>query len=173
MGYVHDVNMSAKVSLEKIKTTVGTWAIAAASNVWSLNHTAAADVSVNHIPIDLPFQDTADTVKGAKLTSVDIWYTVGTADVNDMTMVLQKVTLPATGGAVPTVSTPAVTYDSNHDTAAKRKANGATMHKMTITLTTPIWVGGSDEVYVENTCDAAASSVVKIYAVRANFTLRL
>ncbi len=173
MGYVHDTTLSVKVALEKIKATVGTWTIAVASNVWSLNKTAAADTSVLHIPLD-PISDT-DTLKGSKLTSIDFWYTVTTADCTDNTFVLQKVTLPASGGAVPTVATVTTTYDSLHTSTALRKANGATLHKLTLTPTTPVFMSGNDQYYIENTvdCSGAATSVVKLFAVRANYTLRL
>jgi hypothetical protein len=170
-GYVHDTAMSYWVPLSNITTTVGTWAIAAASNVWSLNHTPADNTSVLHIPLRLPQNSVAQ--KGSYLSSVDIFYTIGTADSDAITPVIQKITAPAHGGAVPTVSSPAFTYDSNHDTAAKRKANGATMHKMTLYLTTPPWMDDDDYYYVELTVDGAATSVEKIYGVRANFTLRI
>jgi hypothetical protein len=126
---------------------------------------------VLHIPIRLPQNSAA--LKGAYLKSIDVFYTIGTANSDAITPVIQKVTMPAHAGAVPTVSSPAFTYDSNHDTAAKRYTFGATMHKMTLTITTPPWMDDDDYYYVELTVDGAATSVEKIYGVRANFTLRL
>src|SRR5512135_3151358 len=120
MGYVHDTAMSFWVALQNITCTVGTWAIAIASNVASLNHTAADNTSVLHIPLPLPQNGVAQ--KGARLKSVDIFYTIGTADSDAITPVLQKITQPAHGGAVPTVAAVTFSYDSDHDTAAKRKA---------------------------------------------------
>ena len=107
------------------------------------------------------------------LNSVDIWYFCGTADADDITPVIQKLTYPATGGAIPSASAVTFTYDSGHNTAALRYAHATTLHKMTITITTPFYVDDDDQVYIELTYNSSATSVDKVYGVRANYTARL
>ena len=62
------------------------------------------------------------------------------------------------------------TYDTGHDTAAKRLT--LAQHKMTLTLSTPEWVDEDENFYVELTVDAAATSVVKLFGARANYVFR-
>ena len=80
MGYVHDTNMFEETPVNQITPTVGTWAMAVASNVWSYNHTAAADTSVLYIPLPLPANKIA--LKGCKLLSVEFTWNNGTAKNN-------------------------------------------------------------------------------------------
>jgi len=168
MGYVHDTSMASVTALKEITTTVGTWAIAVASHLWTLDKTAADNTSVVHIPLRLPGNSLAN--KGAYLRSVDIWYSVATADLDALSAEVYKSTLPAQGGTLAAASQ-AFAYDSGHDTASERVAQA--VHKMTLTLATPFWVDDDNEVYVELTVDAAATSVVKMLGARANYTLRV
>lgn len=170
-GYVHDTAMAVWLPLTNIKATVGTWAMAVASSVWSLDHSTADNTSVIHIPIKLPQNSVA--FKGAMLNSIDIWYFCGTADADDITPVIQKLTFPANAGAIPSVAAVTFTYDAGHNTAALRYAHGTTLHKMTLTITTPFFVDDDDQVYVELTWNSSSTSVDKIYGVRANYTARL
>jgi hypothetical protein len=165
---IHDTHFSQKIPLSVITPTVGTWAMTVASNVWTLNKNAADDTSVLLIPIHLPQNSVA--LKGSKLASVDLWYSVGTAACDAVDAVLQKITLPANGGSAPSVSTVTTSYDTGHDTAAERYA--VAVHKLTLTITTPPWMDDDEIYYVELTVNAAATSVVKLFAARANFTLR-
>ena len=171
MGYVHDTAMVIFTALEEMFFTVGTWTLTQASNIWTWNHTAAANVSIAHIPIRLPQNSAA--YKGAFLKSIDIWWSNATANINDIVPTIYKVTLPTllTGGSGPSVAAQTFTYDASHDTTAKRYTQD--QHRMTITLSTPIWVDNNGEVFVQLSIDAASSSVVKLQAVRANYTLRL
>ena len=77
MGYVNDVNFSMFTPPSEFTGTVGTWAMAAASNVWSLNKSAADNTSVVKIPLLLP-GNSVDRL-GAKLVSVDIWWDTSVA----------------------------------------------------------------------------------------------
>ena len=168
MGYVHDTAMSILTPLLSVVPTVGTWAMAVASNVWTLNKTAGDNTSVLKIPMLLPENGAAG--KGAKLTSVDIWWSNATADVDALSAVLYKSTLPAQAGSL-TAASVTTSYDTGHDTAAERITQA--QHKMTLTVTTPAWVDDDEEYFVELTVDAAAGSVVKLQAARANYTLRV
>ncbi len=168
MGYVHDTAMSQLTPLKLVTTTVGTWAMTAASNLWTLNKSAADNTSVLHIPVCLP--GNSAQLKGAYLKSINIWWNNATADLDALSAAIQKVSLPGQAG---THSASALTfaYDADHDSAAKRITQA--LHKMTLTLDTPVWVDNDDDLYVELTVDAATTSVVKLIAARANYTLRI
>ena len=170
-GYVHDTDMAVFMPLTSIKATIGTWTMTAASSVWTLLHSTADNTSVLFIPIKLP--QNSVPFKGAMLNSIDIWYFCGTADADDITPVIQKLTYPATGGTIPSVAAVPFTYDANHLTALARYTHAATWHTMTLTITTPFFVDDDDQVYVELTYNSSASSVDAICAVRANYTARL
>lgn len=168
-GYVHDTAMSFWITAQSMGYTVGVWTFTIVSNVGLMRHTAAANVSVIHIPITLPQNSVA--LKGSYLKSIDIWYKVATAAMNAVTPVVTKVIAPGDNAAFPAVTTPAFTYDAGHDTAAERIA--IQNHKMTLTITAPFWLDDDDEAYVELTLDAALTTVVDVYGARANFTLRI
>ena len=168
-GYVHDTAMSQYIPAQIWGYTVGTWAFTITSNVGSMVKAAAANVSVIHIPLAIPQNSIAQ--KGGYLKSIDIWYKIATAACNAVTPVVTRTVLPADNTAMPAVIAPAFTYDGGHDTAAKRYASQS--HKMTLTITTPFWLDDDDEVYVELTVDAAATSAVTAWGARANFTLRV
>ena len=168
MGYVHATHMSTFITPAQVTATVGTWAMAAASNVWTLNKTAADNTSVIKIPCRLP--GNASGWKGARLKSVDVWYSIATAACDAISTALYCSTLPAQSGTL-SAGLVATSYDSAHDTAAERLA--VDQHKLTLTLTTAPWVDEDSEYYVELTVDAAASSVVKFQGARVNYDLRI
>jgi hypothetical protein len=168
MGYVNDTQMSAFTSPAEMTGTVGTWAMAVASHIWTLNKAAADNTSVIKIPLKLPAN--AAALKGAYLESVDIWWDCGTAANEAVSAEIYKTTLPASGDALSTAAV-TFTYDTAHDTAGERLTLAS--HKMTLTITSPFWVDEDNEVYVELTIDAAAGSVDKLQGARANYTLRL
>jgi len=172
MGYVHDTHMSKQIPLQAITTTVGTWAMAVASNIWSLDKSAADNTSVLNFPVSGVIEQNSSAAKGVKVTSVDIWYTIGTAAADDVEFVLYKATLPANGGSAPSASTVTTSYDAGHDTDAERYAV-TVIHKMTVTITTPEWIDDDTVLYGEMTINAAATSVPKILAARVNYTLRV
>jgi hypothetical protein len=168
MGYVNDTQMSAFTSPAECTGTVGTFAMAVASNVWTLNKTAADNTSVIKIPLKLPAN--AAALKGALLKSVTIWWSNGTADLDALAAVIYKSTLPAQAGSLSAAAV-TTTYDTGHDAAAERITQAT--HKMTLTVTTPVWVDEDQEFYVELTVDAAAGSVFKLVGARADYTLRV
>jgi len=160
--------MAAWTSPAEVTPTVGTWAMDVASHIWTLNKSAAADTSVLKVPLKLPTN--AVGLKGAYLKTIDIYWVNGTANLTDMSVEVYLSTLPAQAGTL-TTALQTTTYDSGHTTAAMRYTQA--QHKMTITLTTPIWINSTSEVYVELTCNAAATSAVKLQGVMANYTFRL
>ena len=169
MGYTNDTGMAAFVGPAEVTATVGIWAMAVAAHLWTLNHTNAADTSVLKVPLKLP--SNAVALKGALLKSIDFWWsTFGGSDIVDMSVEVYLATMQAQGGTLAT-ALQASSYDALHLTAAARKT--AVQHKMTVTLTTPVWIDDDVEAYVELTCNAAATSVVKLQGARANYTLRV
>lgn len=170
MGYVHDTQMSQFIFPGDILRTSGTWAAVIASSVVSENRSAAASAFTLLVPVTVP--GNAAGLKGAYLKSVDLYYSILTAEATDFaTVALNKATLPAATGTALAGTTAAVSLDGGHDTAAKRKALGD--HRLTVTLTTPVWVDEDDTYILSCVVDAAAATVFKLYGARANYTLRV
>lgn len=168
MGYVHDTSMSQFIPPVQVQKSAGTWTPTLASNTLCDRRTAA-DASFNlFIPIRLPSNSQAS--KGAYLKTIDVLYKIATAAADDFaTVELEKMVFSSAG--VVTGSAPAITQDTGHDTAAERKAVGD--HRMTVTLTTPVWVDNDDAYVLYLVVDAAATTVFDLWGAIANFTLRL
>jgi hypothetical protein len=170
MGYVHDKHMSQFIPPTMFDFSAGTWAQAIASNVVSMNKSAADESFTAIIPILIPSNSVA--LKGAKLLSIDVWYSIGTTLADDFaTVELEKVTLAADDTA-PTGAAVTTTCDAGHDSAAERKAVDDD-HCMTVTITTPAWVDDGDAYYLQLVVDCAAGTVFKFFGARANFELRV
>ena len=65
----------------------------------------------------------------------------------------------------------AFSYDTGHDTAGER--DNVDQHKMTLTLTTPVWLDDDDLFFVEFTSVNAATTKLDFYGARVNVTLRM
>ena len=169
MGYVHDEHMSKFIHPGDFEMSAGTWAVAESSNVVS-NDREAADAAVTVlVPIKMPSNSKA--LKGAKLTSIDVGYLIGTAAADDFaTVELEKTTINADNVAA-SGEAPAITIDSAHDTAAERKA--ADDHTMTITIDSPEFLDDGDCYWLKMVIDCAATTVLKFYGAVAHFTLRV
>lgn len=168
MGYSTNTQMQLATPLEQMKTVTGTWAINASSNVWTLDHTAAAETSTIHAPIRIP--GNAAYNAGGTLQSIDIWWTNATANRTDITATLYNVALPAQAGSIAATAY-TTTYDSAHDTAAKRYTQA--QHKMTVTFGGSIQVKGDMLLELTISVQAAATSAFKLQGVRSNWTLRV
>ncbi len=170
MGYVHDTHMSQFISPLNFGFSAGTWTPTVISNVCANIRTANDSSFTALIPINLP--SNSSPFKGAKFTSIDVYYAIGTTAADDFaTVELEKMTLgpddtAITGAAVPT------TVDAGHDTAAERLAVD-TDHVMTVTLTTPVWIDDGDVYCLQLTVDCAAGTVFTFFGARANYTLRI
>jgi hypothetical protein len=168
MGYATNTQMSAMTPLEAIKATVGTWAVAVSANIWTLDHTNAADTSVLHIPVRIP--GNAAYNAGGILTSLDFFWNNASLDIVDILPTVYTVNYPAQAGTI-TVTSQTFTYDSGHDTTAKRKTQA--QHKMTITLTPGVQIRGDQELIISLSVQTGATSVFKLQGVKANYTLRV
>lgn len=169
MGYVNDTRMVKIIPPTGMVFSGGTWADAVASNQWTKDKTAGADTTIIRIPI-MPPQNGAAS-KGSLLKSIDLWYGVTVAVMNTITPVIQKLVVPADNAAPAAPVAAAFTYDVGHDTNAKRVA--VQNHRMSLTLTTPIWLGADDVVFIELTVIGTATVVIKVKEVRINYTFRV
>ena len=171
---IHDTHVSQFISpfaFAHSGTAVMTATIA--SNVVSNVRGASTTAHKTYIPI--PVLSNQSLLKGAYLTSVDVFYTIAGEVADDFaTVEFEKLVLPvpaaATGTAF-TATAPASTCDAFHNTAALRLAIGN--HTMTVTLTTPFWVDDNDALYLQLVVDMGASGVYAELGARANYTLRL
>ncbi len=170
MGYVHDTSMSLFIPPPTAHYVTGTWADAAGAVAGSIAKTKVAgnEVGVVTIPICLPQNSVA--LKGSYLKSIDIWWNTTVAALDALSALIHQIVLPANGDAMPAVVVLAFSYDPGHDTADERLT--LDQHKMTLTLTTPIWLDNDDEILVQLSADAALTSVFAFHGARANFTLR-
>jgi hypothetical protein len=166
MGYVNDTHMSKFIPVSEYQTA-GTCVLthSVASNLVKSARTANDTAFSLFIPVPLP--SNASALKGCRLKSIDVWYTVGTADLTSFAApVLQKLALPADATA-PTGTAVTTTYSC---------ANAATLtqaeHCVTVTLTTPEWMDDDNAYILDLEIDPAATSVVTLYGARANYDLR-
>lgn len=170
MGYVNDTHMSQFIPPSEFQMSAGTWAMALSSNVVSRDRSAADAAFTALIPIPVP--SNAIAYKGAKLKSIDVWYSIGTAAADDFaTVELEKMVLGADDVA-PSGAAVATTPDTGHDTAAERLAVDSD-HCMTVTLDDPAWLDDGDAYWLQLVVDCAATTVFKFFGARANYELRI
>ncbi len=169
MGYVHDTQMSQYIPAACIQKTAGTWTTTISSNTVGDVRSAAAAAFTLIIPIIIP--SNAAAYKGARLKSIDVCYKIATKDATDFaTVELEKQAFPADTVAVSAAAV-AVTLDANHNTAAKRYAQGS--HTMTVALNTPAWIDDNDVYLLQLVVSAADTTVFTLWGARANFDLRV
>jgi hypothetical protein len=132
----------------------------------------SAATTSTRIPLSLPARSTAS--RGRQITSYDFVYSVNTADVDDVQLRLYTTATPADNSAMAAPSLVAVTYDTAHDSAAKRKdSTGAPeYHTATMTVTTPAYIGDGEGLYLDwwTDGDAGAAGVVDVYEVVVYYT---
>jgi len=170
MGSIHDTHMSQYIPPTLFHCVTGTWTIAAGQVAGTIcKHVAATDeASVITIPILLHSNSSA--LKGSHLVSIEIDFEILVAACDALAAVVNKVTRGA-DGAVAVVAAQTFTYDAGHDTASERI--DVDQHKMTLTLSTPIWIDNDEYILVEITADKAATTTMDMLGAVANYTLRL
>ncbi len=176
MGYIHDTAMSQFIPPTAFGYSGGTWTLVAASNVWSLDRTAADASFTVYMPIPIPSNSVA--LKGSYLKSIEFMFSISGAAADDFavaTALLYKDTLlpsAASGsGSINTAAAFATTKDTGHDTDAECLAQDE--HRMVLTVTTPEWADNDVAYHAEFIVDGGAATVLKIFGGIANFTLRL
>ena len=167
MGYVNDTHMARWIDPGAIIKSAGTWTRTYSSNK-IFDRRTAADANANlFVPITIPQNSSIE--KGSKVASIDVFYNITTAALDDFaTVELNKETVSSVGAH--TAAAVTTSLDAGHDTAAERKATGE--HKMTITITTPEFLDDDSFYMLYMVIDAAASSVFDLVGVRVNYTFR-
>lgn len=173
MGYVHDTSVSQFIPAQLFHAVTGTWseAAGAVANTIVKKASLGDNTATVTIPISAFALQNSVAQKGSYLKSIDIWWEVTGAALDALAATIYKATLPADTASVSAPSSQTFTYDTGHDTAAERKTQD--QHKMTLTLSTPVWLDDDDLVTVQLSIDGAASSVVELLGARANYTVRL
>jgi hypothetical protein len=160
--------MARWVDPATIQKSAGTWTRTYSTNK-IYDRRTAADANFNlFVPINVP--QNSSVLKGGKIASIDVYYNVTTAALDDFaTVELNKQSVSSVGAHTAAAVTTSI--DTGHDTAAERKATGE--HKMTITITTPEYLDDDAFYVLYMVCDAATTSVFDIVGVRVNYTLRV
>jgi hypothetical protein len=166
MAHVSTTKINQFVPVGMIGKSAGTWTLGVSSNVVSEGRTAGAASFDLILPVFLPGSEAYH--QGAKLKAIKLYYQIGTAAATDFaTVALHKMTLGAaiSGEAV------GVTLDSNHDTAAKRKAVG--MHEMVITLNEGAWLKEDEGICLQCVVSAAATTVFTLFGAVLDYEMGL
>ncbi len=168
MGYVHDTHMTQFIPPTTMYGDTATWAMGAGEVAGTIVYACDAtdEVANLYVPITLPSNSEAS--KGAYLKTIEIDYEIKTAACDSVTASLAKITRGA-DGADAVVAAVTVTQDL----AAAVAAATLNEHKLTVTLTTPIWIDHNEHLLFKVAFDKAATSIVQVLGVFANFTLRV
>jgi hypothetical protein len=153
------------VPLALLGFSAGTWARSLVANIEAWVRTAAD--AANTMFVTLPIPPEYPYAHERTVTSIDVFYEIVTAALDTApTAVLRRKTLAA--GTIPTIATETETEVlSGDDTTGA--AVGQYRHR--ITPATPVRLDGNEEqLQFDWTFDAAATSVVRIYAVRVNLS---
>ena len=176
MGYIHDTAMAQFIPPEMIgKSATATMTLKVATNVWSDDRTANDSSFTLYIPVLVP--SCSVPLKGAYLKSIELMYSIGTANADNVATVklykdtLQAVAASGSGSINTAAEITGITVDAGHDTTAERKAQDE--HRMLVTLDTPQWIDNDATFHLEVVVDAAATTVVKVFGAIINYTLRL
>jgi hypothetical protein len=127
---------------------------------------AAASSGVINIPILLPSNSVAQM--GAYLQSVEVDYELLLAAATSITATMNKITRGA-DGAVAVVADVPVTQDL----AAAVAAATQDQHKLTVTVTTPVWIDNDCEYLLVITAVCGAVVTIDLLGAVINFTLRV
>jgi hypothetical protein len=166
---MHNTQMSLFIPPAGMQKSAGTWTPTLATHLTSDVRTANASAFTAIIPIPLPGNSAYR--QGACLKSVTLYYKIATADASDFAVAALKKKVLAAHGAAVSGADLSVTLDSNHDTAAKRKAQGD--HTLTLTLSTPVFLDAAAACELVITVDCAAGTVFSLFGARASYELRL
>ncbi len=167
-GYVHDTAMCQMIPCTAIHYVTGTWTMAAGNvaGTIAMAKAAAAETAVINIPIVVPSNSVA--LKGSYIKTIEIDYEIGTLACTSVTASMNKVTRGAD-----TVGLSVAVVTVTQDLTAATAAASAAKHKLTVTLTTPVWILNTEYHLLVLTVVAAATSVFKLNSAVANFTERI
>jgi hypothetical protein len=170
MGYVHDTAMTQWITPLQVYGDTAAWTLGAGQVANSFVYKCDATDEVANLFIPIPLPSNSVDMKGCYLRSIEIDFEILIAALDVLTPVIYKMVRGADGADV-TVSTPAFSYDTGHDTAAERI--DVDEHKMTLTLDTAAWIDNDHYYWVKLPFDKAATSTVEFLGAFANYTLRV
>ena len=167
-GYVHDTAMCKIIPCTTCHYVTGTWTMAAGNvaGTIAMSKAAAAETAVINIPVVVPSNSVA--LKGAYIKSIEVDYEILTAAATSVTASMNKITRGADTSGL-TVAAVTVTQDLAAAVAAATVAK----HKLTITITTPVWIANTEYHLVVLTLIAAATTAFKLNSAVVNFTERI
>lgn len=154
----------------------GTWAGALASNVFSMDKTAADETSTVYIPFPSRFSDmavqsgSAVVDRGVRVLGIEIMYSVATAAMDAVAATLYKDTYAA-NGTLNTAAAVTTTYDTGHDTAAERITVDEHRLALLIAAGDREFLTNLQGMHAEVSLNAAATSVVKVFGAIWHFEL--
>lgn len=148
-------------------------AFTAVSGVWTRSRSAAANYIITRtaaatteaLAVELPtIALRSSASKGRKITGLILKYNIATAAANDVTVSIGYTTVPADASAVAAASTlGTITYDANHNTAAKRKA--LAQHTMQVTFGSPVYLADAVGFEILITVDAALTTAFAVQQI--------
>jgi len=168
MGYIHDTHCAQYIPPTAFHCVTGTFTDAAGAVTGTIakHRAAAASTAVINIPIMLPSNSIAQ--KGAYLLSVEVDYELLLDVATSVTASMNRVTRGA-DTAVAVVAAVTVTQDL----AAAVAAATENQHKLTVTLTTPVWIDNDQEFLLVLTIVCGATVTVDLLGAVANYELKL
>lgn len=168
MGYVNDTHMAQYIPPTAMHGVTGTYTdgTGAVAGTIAYKRAAAASTGVINIPVMLPSNAIAQ--KGAYLKSIEVDYELLLAVATSITASLNKVTRGA-DTAVAVVAAVTVTQDL----AAANGAATQDQHKLTVTLTTPVWIDNDEYFLLVITAVCGATVTIDVLAAVANWTLKV
>jgi hypothetical protein len=169
MGYIHDTSMRYFVPPSLGGGSGGTWVHTLDGVHWYLQRNAVGGEFYLGIPVAVP-QQSANTNRGSRVSSIDVYYSIYDADMTTLTPEFNLETLPASAEwGEPT--NPTFTYDTGHDSNAERVVQG--YHTMTLTLSTALWVEGGDYLRLDLYGAVGAAAIFRFWGAQIHYTLRI
>ena len=169
MGYIRDDGLVVVVGPSDCMVSAGTWADSYAGGQWSYQRAAAA--APFYLAVFAKLLQHEESQRGSCLKSIDLYYELNTALLTSLAATIYLVTYPADGAAFADPVSQAFSYDAGHDAAGERVTEA--YHKMTLTLTTPIWIAADELVQVQILASAPAGTKFSWYGAAFHFSLRL
>lgn len=167
MGYTHDTAMSQFIPPNAMHFVTGTYTDEAGQTAGTIckHRAAAATTGVINIPIMLP--SNSRYRKGSKLKSVEIEYEITDAVATSITATMNKVTRGIDTAVAVVVDVPVT-----QDLVAAVGSSHVDTHRLTVTVTTPVWIDNDEYFLLVLTCVCPAVCELDIQGAFANFTFR-
>ena len=165
MGYLHDVPLSVVVPLQAVQFSGGSWSVVReASGQFEYFKDYGAESFKVSFPVSLPVS--WGTKRGSRLASVDLFYSIKTADLTSLTAWIEQLLLPADGAAFDAPTTPEVALSDPY------AANAVGRHRQTVSPASDLWLPalGLCRVFLSGT--SGASPGFYYFGAKLNFIFR-